>query len=496
MKKHIIFPLLIILLSAALASSMLDRDHDWGDDWAAYVMQAQSIMDGAMREFVAHNAFTTQESTTFIGPVAYPWGFPALLVPFYAACGGLNILCLKSINVLFFALFLAVFFIFLNRRLSLFDSLLLLAVFAFSPTLLNFQNNLLSDIPFLFFSTLALLLIETTLIAKDDFAGGILPNAGLGAALFAAFFVRTNGILLVPTLFLTQVILFWRTRSTVTRNPRRALPLALIPHLVFGLLAALALTVFPAGEGSHLAHYAALTWGRVLDNLTAYLTMPAAFFENVPLAQILYGATLPFALGGAVLNAKKDFHLAVYIVLSLALFITWPDTQGIRFLFPLLPFIFYFALRGMQATAFALLDYYRKAGDRLTRLFWAGILVSFMVTSVGLARDNLASQRAPNGGPFEDISAELFDFIESNTSPDSVLIFYKPRALRLMTGRDALVVDDCAALGKGDYVVIRKKRGAVGQVLPDTVTTCNPSLLVTEVFDNEKYVVYKIRPRP
>ncbi len=496
MKRQIIFPLLVILLSAALASSMLNRDHDWGDDWAAYVMQAESILTGTMREFVAHNAFTTQESTDFIGPVAYPWGFPSLLVPFYTACGGLNILCLKSVNIFFFALFLTVFFAFLHRRLSLLDSVLLLAVFAFSPTLLDFHNNLLSDIPFLFFSTLALLLIETTLIARDDFIGGILPNVGLGAAMFAAFFVRTNGILLVPTLFLTQVVLFWRTRGTVTRDPRRAVPLALIPYLVFGLLAALALTVFPAGEGSHLAHYAALTWSRVLGNLTAYINMPAAFFENVPLAPILYGATLPFVLSGAALNAKKDVHLLIYIVLSLALFITWPDTQGIRFLFPLLPFIFYFALRGMQATSFALLDYYRKAGDWLTRLFWAGILVSFVVTSIGLARDNLARQRAPDGGPFEDIAAEMIEFVKSNTPPDSVLIFYKPRALRLMTGRDALMVDDCAALGKGDYVVIRKKRGAVGQVLPDTVATCNPSLQVTEMFDNEKYVVYEIRPKP
>ncbi|MEW6028881.1 MAG: hypothetical protein AB1554_05290 [Chloroflexota bacterium] len=496
MKKQIVFPLLVILLSAALSSSMLDRDHDWGDDWAAYVMQAESILTGSTHEFAVRNTFTTQESTTFIGPVAYPWGFPALLVPFYAGCGGLDILCLKSVNVIFFALFLAVFFVFLHRRLSLFDSILLLSVFAFSPTLLNFHNNLLSDIPFLFFSSLALLLIETTLITRDDFAGGILPNVGLGAALFAAFFVRTNGVLLVPTLFLTQVVLFWRTRRTVTRDPRRVIPLALIPYLVFGLLTALILTVFPAGEGSHLEHYAALTWSRVLGNLAAYINMPAAFFENVPLAPILYGATLPFVLGGAVLNAKKDFHLSIYIVLSLALFITWPDTQGIRFLFPLLPFIFYFALRGMNATAFALLDYYRKAGDRLTRLFWAGILLSFIITSIGLARDNLASQRAPDGGPFEDISAEMIEFVKSNTPPDSVLIFYKPRALRLMTGRDALVVDDCAALGKGDYVVIRKKRGAVGQVLPDTVTTCNPSLLVTEVFDNEKYVVYEIRLKP
>ena len=57
------------------------------------------------------------------------------------------------------------------------------------------------------------------------------------------------------------------------------------------------------------------------------------------------------------------------------------------------------------------------------------------------------------------------------------------------------MVETCDALTRGDFVVIRKKRGAVDQVLPDTVTTCNPALTVTQLFDNQKYTVYQLTPK-
>ena len=72
--------------------------------------------------------------------------------------------------------------------------------------------------------------------------------------LFFAFFVRTNGILLIATLFLTQIYLYWRTKPRLALDPKRILTIGLIPYLVFGLLTAINLMLFPAGEGSHLEH--------------------------------------------------------------------------------------------------------------------------------------------------------------------------------------------------------------------------------------------------
>ena len=36
--------------------------------------------------------------------------------------------------------------------------------------------------------------------------------------------------------------------------------------------------------------------------------------------------------------------------------------------------------------------------------------------------------------------------------------------MRLMTDRDALLIDNCDQLGKGNYAVIRKKSGTMDQI--------------------------------
>ena len=493
--KKFFLPLALILLSTLLAFSLLTKDHEWGDDWASYLMQSIAITKGETHEFIQRNTFTMRTSTHFIGPDAYPWGFPTLLAPFTLACGPLNVFCLKFINLIFFALFLWVFYALLARRLPPLESALLLAVFAFSPLLLKFEDILTSDITFLFFSTLGLLLMERISREAPCKGNSLYKNILLGLVLFFAFFVRTNGILLLPTLFLTQIFTWLQTRPRLFPTSKRILVIGLVPYFVFGLLTLANLMLFPAGEASHLEHLSTLSLASLADNLSAYFAMPAYFFSDLPHADIIYGLLLPFILGGLVLNYKRDIHLVVYLFLSYALFIVWPDQQGIRFLFPLLPLLVYFAYRGMEAASFALTGRHRRLGLWFTRVFWLVIAATFAWTSFGLARDNLAGGRGPYGNVFDPISLEMFEFIKSDTPADSVIAFYKPRALRLFTDRDSLLVDTCDALPMADYVVLRKSRGAVDQVSPADVTTCNPSVQVTELFDNEKFVVYQIIPK-
>ena len=290
--------ILLIFLSLLLAFSLLSNDHEWGDDWASYLMQAISITKGATHEFIQRNTFTMRESTHFIGPDAYPWGYPALLAPFTLVCGPLNILCLKSINLIFWALFLVVFYLLIARRLLPLEAALVLAVFAFSPLLLNFNNQLTSDIAFLCFSTLGLLLI----VGRNG-----IPPYILGLALFFAFFVRTNGILLVPTLFLAQAFDYLQARPRLLPDWKRILTNDLIPYYIFGLLTLLNLILFPAGEGSHFEHLSLISLSSLADNLSAYVALPAFFFSDLPYPEIIYGVLLPFILGGIVLNFKRTF---------------------------------------------------------------------------------------------------------------------------------------------------------------------------------------------
>ena len=472
----------IILLSSALAVAMLTHDHDWGDDFAAYIMQAVSIVHGTERQEVARATFSIQQSSRYFGPAATPWGFPALLAPVYAICGGVDIWCLKLVNVPCFALFLFTFWLFAAARLPQSDAVLLTSVLAFSPVLLAFENFLLSDLAFLFLSTLSIVLIDRIVVRPARFEGSVRGNVAIGAAAFLAFFVRANGALLLPTLFITQVALYLERRrrgGTLSRPPLAAF----LPYAVFAALAALTFVLFPASGLSDAQHYRTLTFARLVDNLSAYALIPSIFFWPIPFYELFYGALFPFLLCGLAWHAREELPSVVYSGFTLLLFVFWPEQQGLRYIFPVLPFFVYFCYRGMKANAFALTDRYRTIGDVLTRGIWIAVIVSFAVASLRIVRQ----RSSPPTGAFASASLEMFDAVKTRTAPGNVVIFDKPRLMRLMTDRDAILVDRCDQLAKGRYVVVRKSGGATNQIPPDQIGVCNPALQLVPVFENAQY---------
>ncbi len=93
-------------------------------------------------------------------------------------------------------------------------------------------------------------------------------------------------------------------------------------------------------------------------------------------------------------------------------------------------------------------------------------------------------------GPFDSYSLETYQFIVNNTSADSVIVFFKPRIMRLMTNRNTLAIDNCKQLKMGDYDVIDKAIGADGQVPNDAVLQC--PIQMKRMFENLEFIVYQI----
>ena len=70
----------VILISALLLHlGSLDGGHNWGDDFASYIRQAECIVQGSWEPFLSQNRFTIEQSDIVPGPLAYPWGYPLLL---------------------------------------------------------------------------------------------------------------------------------------------------------------------------------------------------------------------------------------------------------------------------------------------------------------------------------------------------------------------------------------------------------------------------------
>jgi energy-coupling factor transporter transmembrane protein EcfT len=174
----------------------------------------------------------------------------------------------------------------------------------------------------------------------------------------------------------------------------------------------------------------------------------------------------------------------------MSVLITWPSWQGPRFIFPLLPIFIYFTFQGMKFVVAKLPIRYIPVGQWTLYGFWSIVTVTFLITAGRNAYGNLQSDRVING-PYDSFSKEVYQYIREETPAQSVIIFFKPRAMRLMTNRDSLLSTDCKGILKGDYLVLSRKVGENQQITPDEIDSCN--LPLNQVLKNNRFIVYEIQ---
>lgn len=474
--------IVIIVLSLLLGAATLHRGHDWGDDWAWYVLQAKSLLNGSIDQFLETSAFTNNESTTYVGPLAYPWGYPMILVPAYAL-RGVHPLVLKLPSLFFFAAFLLSLYLLMRNRLAENESLLIVALFAFSPLMLQFLDQILSDIPFLFFSTLSL-----WLMTKGG-RPGTLRNIATGICIFLVVFIRTTGILLLGCFLLVelyQLVVHRREWETV----KRIILDSVTVLLSFAVLFIITSLVLPSGGGSYLSQYAGTGVETIRVFAVRYFEVYAMFLGEAGGWRWLYYALVIFFLIGAWKNWRQDLLFILFFVSWMLVHIPYPYWQGPRYIFPLLPIFFYFTFQGMKFGLSRLPDRNARAGQWAFYGFWSIIVAVFLVSSTITAVTNLQNDRVMNG-PFDPYSKEVYNYVREKTSADSVIVFFKPRVMRLMTDRESIMSMDCEHILKGDVLVLSRKVGPNQQIPPEEIGACN--LPLKEVLKNNRFVVYQIQ---
>jgi hypothetical protein len=467
-----IWLVIILAVSLALGASVLTRGHDWGDDWASYVMQAQSILNGTTHEFIARNTFTIFESSFQIGPVAYPWGYPLLLTP-ALLLKGVHALTLKLPGLFLFAGFLICLFWLTKDRLAPTESLPLVSLFAFNPTLILYLDQIISDIPFLFFIFLGLWWLNRSRSTLRD-------NLLLGTFIFLAAFVRTTGIILLAAYLAHQGLNFLHMRSS--RKPIIVQVTQVI--LAFVVLWLVSSLLLPNGQGAYFEQLKGLTPEIFRGNISYYYSLFPQFFGNASIWTMVFPVFAAFFLTGAITRRSADQALWLFFVLYLTAMIFWPERQGIRFIFPVLPLFMYFVFQGVHA----LLQFVPFSGKLAVDALWLALIGFFLYHSGMMAYTNLKDDRAING-PFDKYSQAVYEFIKTDTPPDSVIIFWKPRAMRLFTDRDSLMSTECARLPLGDYAVISKK-AEHSQISPDQIDECG--LSPRTVFENQRFIIYEL----
>ena len=150
----------LTLTLGAMAAAMFASHrpgHWWGDDWALYLRQAQSLIDGNPGQVIAENKFTVESSrgATFSPPL-YPWGFPIMLSPFVAIVGP-DVDRLAVVPVLCAVVFSWSWFLLAKPRLGTVPALVGVVAVTMTPLLLGWTELIQSEWPFLAVSGVVLL---------------------------------------------------------------------------------------------------------------------------------------------------------------------------------------------------------------------------------------------------------------------------------------------------------------------------------------------------
>jgi len=405
------------------------ESHDWGGDFAMYIMQAENIVNGISQ---GETNYIYNPDNTVLGPPAYPVGFPLILSPIYAIAGN---------SILAFTIWITAFLfgigmlmaVYLRRYFNDLVSLFFLLILVYNPWTLNMKLEIMSEFPFAFLLLLSIWLFEK--YSRGPFWIGILI-AILGGLMMS---IRMIGVVFPIAVFI------WAVRKRFFEKDKTPLNKCVCGFLVsvgsvliYLFLNEIIFSVPQAEGGSYLG-----IWGQeklyatILYNLAYYTEQLKYFFSP-------WGGSwnfLPLMLKAAIftliiLGMIKSFFrrlelLDMLVIVYLGIYLIYPYRHaGIRFLFPIIPFLLIYLVRGLELVRI-------YPGIKSTTKTWfLGSLV--LVSYLNMFWYIVNNDHKTIPGPQDKASLEDFEYIRDNTAEDDVFVFAKPRVLALYAKRPSL----------------------------------------------------------
>lgn len=502
----VVAPALIVLVVAAMCIMNHLHGVDWGDDFALYLRQAKALNIGNIGEVIRDNRFTVDNSGwhTF-SPYLYPWGWPLMVAPVYALFG-LNYEALKVLEVAALCGFLCFYYGLVRRRAGALPAAVLMLVIGLSLSYVGATNTVLSDLPYLFVVGLCLWWIDR---CRRE---GILRASRrdlvvLGLLLALAFNVRREGSTLLFVVAALQgfavVPTVWRARSLRQVDWRHAVvPYATFAGAVVGFQLLLPSTLIPTVPGAGLRNASSnIHFYRDILAEQVGLKIPgyhASLFHSHPLAERLLVITVVLAVVGLVLRlattAAEDVPLAAYLVGASLVMLVSPYQEG-RYLFTITPFLLYFAYQALPS----LVRFVNLPGRGVARLAaaipilaLAGMVsMNFLATKHSTDFHNLA--RPTIDGPESPAAVEMVAAVDRLTRGDDVILFFRARAMTLLTDRVALQGSNLdQMLPRVDWYVMERGSTYSQALLTDDQAAARG---LTKAWDNANWVIWRVPPR-
>jgi 4-amino-4-deoxy-L-arabinose transferase-like glycosyltransferase len=391
--------------------------HDWGDDFAQYIHQAQNILSGTSQN---ETGYIFNESC-YTAPKAYPTGFPILLAPVIYFFGA-NFYYLNLYMTLFLALSAFVGFLLLRNYTSYLTALVIALIVAYNPLFLNFKTEVLSDLPFTFFSMLCLLILHK----KENLSLSILLGVLMGFSLH----IRSAGLALSVCYLLYKFLIenSWRNFSFKThKNTFVTVIAGLIAYFLIQI-------IFPCDVNYTSTPQTQSYWEMINDHFSYTLHQLSWMFRGYDskvyfsIGVLASSCLVVFSLLGLAQSFKdnKKSFLVGYTVIYIAMVVNHRSShQGLRFMYPIIFLLFLFTFIGFKKA----IEPIFKPNRWLTLLIGAIVLFSYHFEILHLQENKLAIV----DGPQLAESQEVFNFIDTQIPAGSIVAFDKPRTLALYT---------------------------------------------------------------
>lgn len=442
--------------------------HWWGDDWALYIRQAQSLVDGNPGQVIDENRFTVETSRgPAFSPPLYPWGFPIVLAPFVAVVGA-DVDQLAVVPVLCAVVFACSWFALARRRVGAVAALLGTVAVTLTPLLLGWTELIQSEWPFLavVFAVLVLadrLSVEGTFV---DLSARLWPLALAGFGAAAAFTVRREGLGMVAGIALAQAAALPAVLSKdLLRDADRRVRLLLrllVPHMtalatVVVLQVTLPSTLVPQYSGTGVGNVWKFRRRHIEHLLEVAGIMRPWQDEPIVLGSSGLGWTaavtyLTLAATGVVLavavHRRRDLHLVGYAVAAFLIGGSFRSAIN-RYVVTIAPILLLFALAAVAAAAGA------TRWPQARAVLASVALLPLVVGNVWQAVDRVDSARtfadagAVEWGPNHPAAIEMFEQVRRLTAEGDVVAAPKARAMTLATDLLAVQVDDVRPIPPG-----------------------------------------------
>ena len=362
-RSNLIYLVFLSFIFLLAYSQIFDKKLDLNGDNFGYLNYASSILQG--------HGYSSPYSPDYPATNWFPPGYSCILAVLMLFVGN-NIVLLKVANGLFFLGGILLFFTLIKKvtqsRPLAFSVCVLLLL---NSGLLRLATILMSEIPYFFFSMLALYslskLDEDVKIWKSKYFYGMLLSA------VAAYYIRSVGVVLAGA-----IVLYWifEKKWKIMASFIAGFSILYIPWMIRNSIHGIKGRYFDAmvsvnnwrpEEGqintvsAFLNKMAVNFYDTVIRGFTDVL-FPFTHVDDMSKStvMILGAIILVVAFWGAWKTGRYRFLYCSYLLGNILVFLLWHSGNGSRYVWPLAPFIAFFFFYGLYMLAVFLFEVQKK----------------------------------------------------------------------------------------------------------------------------------------